>query len=348
MFKFNQRKNKRKNDERSFLLRNVLLAMVIALTGIVGVLVFTVQHQQPEQYAYTAYDFYNEGRRAYVQQNYGIAIAHFTSAIELDAEYDRAYYYRAVSYYRLENFDAAIDDYTWIIENGSYSLVYDTLVNRGRAYRSLGNYDAAFVDFDEAVELDPDEAYAYRARSYAYGQLEQFEQALIEVERAIELNPYDPEFYNGRGRYHYNLGNLDLALADYNYAIELDSDTYNAYNNRGYLRANSGDYEAAIPDYDRAIELYPEFAYAYNNRAYANFRLGNMETVFDDYARSIELDSSNPEVFHNRGITYYELGIEYYDLAIADYETYADLEGEFEPFMQEQIEEMQSALDRQE
>ena len=211
-----------------------------------------------------------------------------------------------------------------------------------------GNFEAAIADFNGTIELRPDHWSAYKNRGHSYVQTEDYAAAIADFTLLIEES-YGFQFdgYLGRASAYFHSGDIDAALADCEYLLQYEAGW--AYNNCGYYKAATGDYVGALADYDVAFQLLPEdeLAYPYNNRAYANFRLGNMETVFDDYVRSIELDPENPEVYHNRGITYYELGIEYYDLAIADYEMYAELEGQFEPFMLEQIEAMQVVLDNQ-
>ena len=87
--------------------------------------------------------------------------------------------------------------------------------------------------------------------------------AIVDFNRGIELNPKDAVAYSNRGNTKRDKGDLDGAILDYNHAIRLDPKYAYAYYDRGLAKKQKSDLDGAIVDYNRVIELDPKFAKAY-------------------------------------------------------------------------------------
>jgi tetratricopeptide (TPR) repeat protein len=70
---------------------------------------------------------------------------------------------------------------------------------RGGAFLILKQYEAAIVDYNKVIQLDPDEPAAYNNRANVYGHLEQYESAIADFNKAIEIDPNNANPYNNRG-----------------------------------------------------------------------------------------------------------------------------------------------------
>jgi Tfp pilus assembly protein PilF len=88
------------------------------------------------------------------------------------------------------------------------------LVTRGAAFMRTGNHKTALVDFDRALELDPDYARAHHLR----GLTREFEGdddgALDDFNRAVELQPDYGAAYQSRATLYAKLGQNDRAAED--------------------------------------------------------------------------------------------------------------------------------------
>ena len=195
---------------------------------------------------------------------------------------------------------------------------YAAYCNRGNAYKNLGNYSQAIVDYDKAIELDPAIAEAYYCRGNAYVALGNEKQAIEDYDRAIEINPTIAEAYINRAYIYVTHGNEKQAIEDANRAIEINPTIAEAYIIRGNAYKGIGNDNQAIVEFDRAIEINPKFAKAYNNRGNTYASLGNYKQAILDYDRAIDLDPAIAEVYHNRGNVYAALGN--YKQAIVDYD----------------------------
>ena len=141
------------------------------------------------------------------------------------------------------------------------SLKPEDYINRGNDLFYKDDYESALKAYDKAIELEPDDAYAWYNKGTALG----------------ELGWYEEE------------------LEAYNKAIELKSDYFEAWSDKGVALGDLGRYEEELEAYDKAIELKPDYANAWFNRACVYARLGNKEKALSDLKKAIELDASNKE-----------------------------------------------------
>jgi tetratricopeptide (TPR) repeat protein len=97
-----------------------------------------------------------------------------------------------------------------------------TFVNRGILHTHLRNFEAAFKDFDRALELVPDFAEAHLNRGNVFLFVESLELAVKDYDAAIEHHTRKPHaaYYN-RGLAHEALRRPKLAYQDFLRAAEL-------------------------------------------------------------------------------------------------------------------------------
>jgi tetratricopeptide (TPR) repeat protein/S1-C subfamily serine protease len=250
------------------------------------------------------------------------AIAKLTAAIERDVNLNPGesrnfglFFYRGATYSKLGKYDAAVADYDKALAlNPDLAYAYN---NRGFAYSNLGKYDAALADYGKALALNPDDAEAYYNRGVTYSNLGKYDAALADYGKALALNPDDAEAYNNRGVTYDKLGKYDVALMDYGKAITLNPDLAEVYYNRGVTYSNLRKYDAALMDYDKALALNPDFAGVYYNRGTTYVQLEKYDAALADYGKALALNPNFAEVYYNRGMIYGNLG--QYDAALADF-----------------------------
>jgi tetratricopeptide (TPR) repeat protein len=89
-----------------------------------------------------------------VTEQMKLAIADYTSALELDPEYAKAYNNRGNARATLGDLEQALEDYDRALElDDSLTLTY---FNRGALFYGLRNYEAAIADMEKYLELVPD------------------------------------------------------------------------------------------------------------------------------------------------------------------------------------------------
>jgi tetratricopeptide (TPR) repeat protein len=125
-----------------------------------------------------ANDFFEEGKRLFVEGKLEESINAFTKALEA-------------------GYDAKI----------SY-------LSRGAAYLKLREADQAIGDFSKAIELDNSSARSYYYRGMACAQKKDFEKAVADFSKAIDLKPDDGASIFARGASYIELGKLEDAGRD--------------------------------------------------------------------------------------------------------------------------------------
>ncbi len=150
----------------------------------------------------------------------------------------------------------------------------------GRAmdYYTLHNYQAAIADLDKAIELAPDFTAAYLLRANARrlnaaamqmsGHEPELasglgsttakmvvEEVLEDINKVIELSPRMSFAWYNKGVALASVGDYTSAISAFSKAIELNPDLGEAYYNRGYLYLNMGNRAAGMADLSKAGEL---------------------------------------------------------------------------------------------
>ncbi|MEG1848374.1 MAG: tetratricopeptide repeat protein [Lachnospiraceae bacterium] len=195
-------------------------------------------------------------------------------------------YYLATAYYKLGDYEGALDTYTAIValrpkESDAYYL-------RGSVEMDNGQYDAAIADFEKAMELAPDNYDIYidiylSCDKNGYTQVGQdYLKKLLQTPE-IKLSQFD----KGRISYYLKdyetarnaleearsednkkvdvilmLGQTYEALGDYNYAaniyaeyIKKDEKQPEVYNQLGLCKLVMKDYDAALAAFQSALKL---------------------------------------------------------------------------------------------
>jgi tetratricopeptide (TPR) repeat protein len=97
---------------------------------------------------------------------------------------------------------------------------------RGLELVEEGRWQEAIKEYDEAIELDANMAFAYLNRGQVYNLLGDRQRAIADLDKAIELDPNLDLAYFYRGNAYENLRDSQRAIADYDKALSLTSDPY--------------------------------------------------------------------------------------------------------------------------
>lgn len=131
--------------------------------------------------------YYNRGNAYFYTGKNEEAIADYSRAIEL--EYDPlAYIYnsRGLTYRKIGEYDLAIADYTKAIELEHNPLSWP-YYNRANAFADKEAYDQAIADYTEAINIDPANAAAYLDRGRAYKIIGEFGLAELDFNEVLLL-----------------------------------------------------------------------------------------------------------------------------------------------------------------
>ena len=203
---------------------------------------------------------------------------------------------------------------------------WDYFRKGNRAIFEENDDNKAIDNYNMAIKLNPEDAYAYLFRGYAYDDLKEYGKAIEDYSKAVELNPKEADFYYFRGVAYDYLKDYDKAIEDYSKAIELNPEYAEAYKDRGNVYRYKEEYDKAIEDYSKAIEFNPEVADAYYFRGFAYDNLKEYDKAIEDYNKAIELNPEDSDLYYSRGFVYADL--KEYDKEIEDYSKAIELNPE--------------------
>lgn len=228
---------------------------------------------------------------------------------ERGVELAENYWRRAITRSYLKDYTGAIADVDKAIEiNPDLAILYRSRAN----FRSeQDNYDTEKVlaDYNQSIQLSPNEPTAYAHRGAFYAQIGKREEFKQDFDKAISLDPVNARIYSQRGDAYYSLRETQQAYADYTEAIRLaPEEAYEYYASRGNARRRNGDFEGAIQDYTEALKFRSNYVIAYRGRGYAYAQLGDATKAFQDLDKVVELTPEDSWIYTWRGDAYFALG----------------------------------------
>lgn len=191
-----------------------------------------------------------DGDRSVSSNEFKDAVDKFNKVIELNTKLHEVYYYRAIAHYFLKEYNLAIDDIRFYLDNEQYPIrdsklllsvfLYKTnhfkelirLLNndftpealnlKGKSKVKINDIHGAIADFSESIKLvDDEECYSfskirfYNNRGIAYVKIKKYEKALGDFNKAYNSNYISKEdskdFFKFSDSFHGDKGAISMA-----------------------------------------------------------------------------------------------------------------------------------------
>jgi tetratricopeptide (TPR) repeat protein/predicted Ser/Thr protein kinase len=239
------------------------------------------------------------------KQDYGGAIDQFNKAIQSgfkdpDVYYNRGWACHEWTYYEGKcSFERAIEDYDQAIKlDPNQAYFYG---DRAWSYIHIGNFEAALLDYSKAIALEPDNPHFWNGKADTFSRLGKYEEALEAINRAIKIDAQEPHFYDTRAWVYTHMGDLESAIKDWSVAIVLDPENPEFWRERAWRKYDMGAFQGAIEDFSRAIYLKPDDVWLYVGRAHAYTRSGDRDAAIRDLDTMVEIEPNNADIYVQRG-----------------------------------------------
>jgi len=214
------------------------------------------------------------------------------------------------------NFEQAILQYNMAIEIDPD--FFEAFAYKGEALMLVGDYTEALESFDKALDIKNDSAEIWLNHGFTLSELYRYNEALESYNESIRLNNSNKKAWYNKANTLGILGDYGGALESYDIALSIDSNYSKAWYNRGYYLHKIAKYDEALSSYYNAILINPNYTEAWYNRGDTLSRLGRYQEALDSYSKAINLDSNDIKSYIGKGNSLVFLGR--YDEAIKTYD----------------------------
>lgn len=123
---------------------------------------------------------------------------------------------------------------------------YEAKILDGVAHLNRNKPEKALNDFNQAVEMDPEQAGGYLGRANTLNTMGRYEAAIADYGRAIAIDPNIANAYVNRGIAYSHLGQFKKAIADYEKGLSIDPKIDNAPGIMQRLFSNTPNQEKGV------------------------------------------------------------------------------------------------------
>ncbi len=217
--------------------------------------------------------------------------------------------------------DRAIPLYLETIRENS--LYINAYVNLGSCYQNQGSANAAILEYNKAISVDPRNWFLYYTRAGAEAGLGMNGAAQADYSTALQYAPPVVDTYRSISQGFQAFSDFADAIKAENMAIALSPKTPLFYEERGNIYLTAKQYVAAYNDYKEAIAVAPYKqlqASIYANLASVYAGQGNYDSAFAAIHTAIVEQSDNAHFDVQSGDIHRDAGSDHYAAAIGLYE----------------------------
>lgn len=205
--------------------------------------------------------------------------------------------------------------------------------NVAQVYLQAGQSGAAISVLEPLVNRNPNDAEALTLYGIALGRAGRYDQALNTLDRAVQVNPANEQAERARNVIEQNRnltgnqriplsqeaatafeaglsalerGQFNEALREFDRARGIQDQGLIAFY-QGYAQQLLGDTRSAVDAYERALQDLASSATLLNNLGFAYYRLGRFDRAVDYLQQAVQVDPTNVEAQLNLGLVYYDL-----------------------------------------
>ncbi len=264
---------------------------------------------------------------AYLQTGqYQAAIADLDASLGRDPTQFEGYMLRGDARFNQGHYEAALADYNLSTVLGNDTV--DPHLKRANIHLQQGDFQQAITTADKVLNLDPSAIEALLIKSMSYYHLKAYDQAQMVAQQALEQNP-DLAWayaYVGGSLMWLDTSDNDPTITALEKALMLDPNLVEAYAFRGRLSYREEELDSALEDLNKAIELGDEAnivtALAYAWRGAVQIELEMYDEAKQDLEKAISLAPHEPIVYLRYGDFYeqedeYNTALNYYHIAQA-------------------------------
>jgi len=174
--------------------------------------------------------------------------------------------------------------------------------NLGIQLEAQGKPDEAIVQYQKALEIDPNYADARLDLGNALFSQGKVEEAVKEYSAILKADPENKKASIGVANALAKKGRGDVAASEYAKILESDPNNADAHYNLGLMLSKQGKLDEAAEHYRKALDINPNYAKAHNNLGTLLTQQNKPDEALPHYQEAIRIKPDYAEAHCNLGI----------------------------------------------
>jgi len=199
--------------------------------------------------------------------------------------------------------------------------------NLGDALFQRGRVDEAIVQYQTALQIEPDYSFACYNLGNALLKKGRVDEAIAQYQTALQIKPDYAEAHDNLGNVLLQKGKVDEAITQYRTALQIKPDNAKAHNNFGNALLRKGRVDEAITHYQAALQIKSDYAEAHNNLGNALLQKGSVGEAIAQFQKALAIKPGYPEAQNNLGTALLQNGKA--DEAITHYQAALQIKPDF-------------------
>ena len=172
----------------------------------------------------------------------------------------------------------------------------------GDASFRKGHLEMAFVDYNKALRLDPNNLRVKYKRGLLFLAGGMTNEAIEEFEKILEEDPEYALAHMGLGQVFFQRKQYHEAERHFEQSLQLDSTLWKSCNFLGVIYDYKGRHGKAVDAYQAAIALVPNKSVLLNNLGTSYYLAGEYEDAINSFMKALEAPSPESKVYNNLGL----------------------------------------------
>jgi len=229
------------------------------------------------------------------------AIREYEAVLRIDPGISYAHTRLAADHFLLKNTDKALSELSAAVALDPSDVRPRFLA--GLIYTSLGKYDQAQKEYQEAVRLAPDSIWALSSLADLFVLQEKMAEAASVYEKLIASERSDPDeagsevLYFNLGVIYSRMGKSAEAMDAFRSAVKLNDRYPEAHIGLAILHEMNNGYDDAIRSYEKAISIDPANAGVYHHLGMALIRANRYDEAVKVYQTLSKIDPKDPYAY---------------------------------------------------
>jgi len=248
-----------------------------------------------------------KGYLNYEMGNLQEAMKNLLLGVEINPKDDLSYYYLSRVYYKLSNYDKALDYINKAIEINSnvpeyisYKIFLDIV---------RGNKREAFYEIKKGLKRFPSDPGINYFAGFFLSEIGEKRRAIEFYERSLKNDSLNANKWFELGMIYESLNLIEDAEKCFEKVIKIDSLNGEAYNYWGYMLAERGmKLELAKKLIEKALKISPENGFYLDSFGWVYFMLGEYEKAKEYLYKAVQIEDSDPVILEHYGDVLKKLG----------------------------------------